>query len=153
MVAYPMRDTKLEIIPLHRDKMVLITSVDHPFVHKKSIHLKDLNGQKFVGFETGTPTRKAVDKLFLDNDIEVDMVMEFDNVETVKRAVEINNGVSLVPSRTVAQEVSAHSIVKIIPVDIELYRPIAAIVKRDKPLSPAMREFIAALKNSGDDEE
>ena len=108
---------------------------------------------KFVGFESGTPTRKAVDKLFLDNDIEVDMVMEFDNVETVKRAVEINNGVSLVPSRTVAQEVSAHSIVKIIPVDIELYRPIAAIVKREKPLSPAMREFIAALKNSGEDEE
>ena len=146
MVAYPVRDAKLETIPLHRDKMLMISSVDHPFAQRKNLKLSDLNGQKFVGFESGTPTRKAVDKLFREMDISVDMVMEFDNVETVKRAVEINNGLSLVPSRTVAQEIDSHSLC-IVPVqDLELCRPLAAIVKKDKPLAPAMREFIAELK-------
>lgn len=148
MVAYPVRDSKLEIIPLHRDKMVMIMSVDHPFAKKKTIRLKELDGQKFVGFETGTPTRKAVDKLFRENGINIRMVMEFDNVETVKRAVEINNGISLVPSRTVTQELSVHSLAVLSLEDVELFRPLAAIVKRDKPLTPAMREFIAALKNT-----
>jgi DNA-binding transcriptional LysR family regulator len=126
--------------------MVLIASEEHPLAKKASVSVKDLNQQKFVAFEAGTPTRKAVDKLFRDNDISVQVVMEFDNVETVKRAVEINNGVSLVPRRTVTQEVNSHSLVVINLKDMELYRPLAAILKKDKALSPALREFIKELK-------
>lgn len=146
MVAYPVRDSKVETIFLHQDLMVLIASEEHPLAKKASVSVRDLNQQKFVAFEAGTPTRKAVDKLFKDNDISVQVVMEFDNVETVKRAVEINNGVSLVPRRTVTQEVNSHSLVVINLKDMELYRPLAAILKKDKALSPALREFIKELK-------
>ena len=86
LVAYPVRDPKLEIIPLRKDKMVLICSPHHPFSKEKSIRLKQLSDQKFVAFEPDIPTRKAIDKILKDQNVHVQNVMEFDNIETVNPA-------------------------------------------------------------------
>src|SRR5574339_354191 len=51
LVAYPSRDAKLEIIPIKKDPLVLICHPQHPFAKQKSIKLKNLSGQKFIGFE------------------------------------------------------------------------------------------------------
>jgi DNA-binding transcriptional LysR family regulator len=58
MVAYPVRDSKVETIFLHQDLMVLIASEEHPLAKKASVSVKDLNQQKFVAFEAGTPLVK-----------------------------------------------------------------------------------------------
>jgi DNA-binding transcriptional LysR family regulator len=87
--------------------------------------------------------------VFKDNSIEVQNVMEFDNIETVKRAVEINAGISIVPQTTVMQEVSKQTLVQVPFEDVELFRPLAAIYKKNKVLSPAMKQFIAILKEDG----
>jgi len=50
-VAYPSRDSKLEIFPLRKDPLVLICHPHHPFAKSKSLKLKSLSGQKFIGFE------------------------------------------------------------------------------------------------------
>ena len=106
LVAYPTKDAKLEIIPLRKDPLVLICHPHHPFAKQKNIKLKSLVGQKFVGFEPDIPTRKALDKILREHGVSVNNVMEFDNIETVKRAVEIDAGVSIVPQGTVTQEVT-----------------------------------------------
>src|SRR3981189_845671 len=51
LVAYPTPDHKLEIFPLGKDPLVLICHPQHPFARSKSIKLKTLSGQKFIGFE------------------------------------------------------------------------------------------------------
>ena len=56
------------------------------------VEVKEMAGQKFIGFDPDIPTRKAVDQIFRDNKLEITPVMEFDNIETVKRAVEICAG-------------------------------------------------------------
>src|SRR6266550_4646058 len=103
LVAYPSRDHKLEVFPLRREPLVLICHPQHPLAKNKSIKLKALSGQKFIGFEPDIPTRKAIDRLLKDNSVQVEHVMEFDNIETVKRAVEIDAGVAIVPQGTVTQ--------------------------------------------------
>jgi DNA-binding transcriptional LysR family regulator len=72
--------------------------------------------------------------------------MEFDNIETVKRAVEIDAGVSIVPQSTILQEVNKQTLAQAEFQDGEFYRPLAAIHKKNKVLSPAMRQFLAILK-------
>jgi len=72
--------------------------------------------------------------------------MEFDNIETVKRAVEIDAGVAIVPQGTVVQEVAKQTLAQTTIEDGEFYRPLAAIYKKNKVLSPAMKEFLANLK-------
>src|SRR6202044_3811948 len=87
LVAYPVRDSKLEIVPLRKEPLILIAHPQHPFAKQKSIKLKALSGQKVISFEPDIPTRKALDKILKEHDVVVNHVMEFDNVETVKRAV------------------------------------------------------------------
>ena len=71
---------------------MLICHPHHPLAKSKSVRLKALNGQKFISFEPDIPTRKALDKILKEHSVHVQHVMEFDNIETVKRAVEIDAG-------------------------------------------------------------
>jgi DNA-binding transcriptional LysR family regulator len=146
LVAYPARDSKLETVALHKDPLVLICHPGHPFARSKNIKLKALSGQKFIGFEPDIPTRKALDRILKDNGVEVQHVMEFDNIETVKRAVEIDAGVSIVPSGTVIQEVAKQTLAQVQLDDGGYFRPLAAIYKKNKVLSPAVKLFLSILK-------
>jgi DNA-binding transcriptional LysR family regulator len=147
LVAYPVRDNKLEIYPLRKDPLVLICHPQHQLAKTKVLRLKNLSGQKFIGFEPDIPTRKALDKILKDHSVHVQHVMEFDNIETVKRAVEIDAGVAIVPQGTVLQEVAKQTLAQVALDDGEFYRPLAAIYKKNKVLSPAMKEFLGVLKS------
>ncbi|MCX6894333.1 MAG: LysR family transcriptional regulator [Verrucomicrobia bacterium] len=147
LVAYPTKDAKVETVQLRKDPLVLICHPSHPFAKNKSIKLKAITGQKFIAFEPDIPTRKALDKILKDFSVEVQTVMEFDNVETVKRAVEINAGISIVPLATIVQEIAKQTLVAVTLEDGDFVRPIAAIYKKNKVLSPAMKQFISLLKD------
>jgi len=147
LVAYPTRDPKIEILPLHKDMLVLICHPQHPFAKSKSVRLNDLGGQKFISFEPDIPTRRAIDKILSEQNVTVQHVMEFDNIETVKRAVEIDAGISIVPHGTILQEISKHTLAEVKIDDAEFFRPLAAIHKKNKVLSPAMKQFLSVLKS------
>jgi DNA-binding transcriptional LysR family regulator len=146
LVAYPNRDNKLDICPLRKDPLVLICHPQHPLAKSKTLRLKTLSGQKFIGFEPDIPTRKALDKILKEHSVRVQHVMESDNIETVKRAVEIDAGVAIVPKGTVLQEVAKQTLAQLTFEDGEFFRPLAAIYKKNKVLSLAMKEFLSVLK-------
>ena len=135
-------------MPLRKEPLVLICHPQHPFTKQKAVKLKSLAGQKVIGFEPDIPTRKALDKILKEYGVEVKHVMEFDNVETVKRAVEIDAGISIVPQGTVIQEINKQTLAAITIEDGEFYRPLAAIYKKNKVLSPAMKQFLSILKDT-----
>lgn len=146
LIAYPTRNSKLEIIPLRKEPLVVICHPQHPFARLKSVKLQSLAEQKIIGFEPDIPTRKALDKILKQHGVEVRHAMEFDNVETVKRAVEIDAGISIVPLGTVTQEINKQTLVALKIEDGEFYRPLAAVYKKNKVLSPAMKQFLGLLK-------
>jgi len=147
LVAYPNRDSKLEVCSLRKDPLVVICHPQHPFAKHKSIRLQALSGQKFISFEPDIPTRKALDRILKEHSVPVQHVMEFDNIETVKRAVEIDAGIAIVPQTTILQEVNKGTLVKVTLEDGEFCRPLAAIYKKNKVLSPAMKQFLAVLRD------
>ena len=152
---YPMRESKLETVSLRKDPLVLICHPQHPFAKAKSVKLKALAGQKFIGFEPDIPTRKALDRILKESDVEVQHVMEFfDNIETVKRAVEIDAGISVVPQGTILQEVAVAN-ARVREVQLEDVRIFSVRSPRstrrswNKVLSPAWwKQFLAILKES-----
>lgn len=146
LVAYPAKDNRLDMVPLRKDPLVMICHPQHALCKLKNIKLKQLAGQNFVNFESDIPTRKALDRLFREAGVHVENVMEFDNIETVKRAVEIDAGVSIVPAVTVTEEIAKGALVAVPFDDPEVCRPIGVIFKKNKVLSPAMKQFIATLK-------
>jgi len=148
LVAYPTKDPKLEVVPLRKDMLVLICQPQHPLAKNKGIKLKEIAGKKFIGFEPDIPTRRAIDRILKEQGVQVQHVMEFDNIETVKRAVEIDAGIAIVPRGTITQEIAKQTLAEVRIEDAEFYRPLAAIHKKNKVLSPAMKQFLAVLKGA-----
>jgi LysR family transcriptional regulator, transcriptional activator of the cysJI operon len=146
LVAFPQKQRTLDVLPFRNDRLVLITSPQHPLAKKAEILVTELAGHRFIGFDPDIPTRKAVDQIFRDHKLEnYEPVMEFDNIETVKRAVEIDHGVAIVPQATVLQEVRAGSLVMLKLKGKEFSRPLAILHRRGRVLTPAMRKFIEIL--------
>ncbi len=145
LVAYPSRDAKLETVNLREDELVLICNPQNPLAKQKSIRLKALDGHKFISFEPDMPTRKALDRALKDQGVSVQHVMQFDNIETLKRAVEIDAGVAIVPKVTVHQELADKTLAAV-ALEGKHVRQLAVIYKKGKVLSPAMKAFIALLK-------
>ncbi|MFM9090343.1 MAG: LysR family transcriptional regulator [Verrucomicrobiota bacterium] len=145
LVAFPVKQRQIEILPVRDDQLVLITHPQHALARRAKVEVKDLAGQRFIGFDPDIPTRKAVDAIFRDHRLELDPVMEFDNIETVKRAVEIDHGVAVVPLATVAQE-QKQGTLAVVPFEgNEFTRPLAILHRRGRVLTPAMKKFIEVL--------
>ena len=146
LVAYPVKHPELEIAPLGKEQLVLICHPQNALASQSSVKLKALAGRKMVSFERDIPTRKATDKLLRQAGVSVEHAMEFDNVETVKRAVEIDSGIAIVPKGSIVQEVQSHTLAAVTLENGRFSRPLAAIYKRSRVLSPAIKQFLACIK-------
>jgi len=151
LVAFPVKNRKLEIIPFKEDHLVLVTSSKHPLAQEKEVELSQLAGQDFVGFDQDIPTRKAIDTIFREAKISLEPVMEFDNIETVKRAIEINAGIAILPARTVQAEVQQGLLSCAQFKNKTFKRPIAIIHRKGRILTPAMKKFIGMLTGTLED--
>ena len=145
LIAFPAPEPKLVIVPFRQDPLILACSPEHPLTKLKVVRLKSLTGQKMVGFEPDIPTRKAVDKILKEHGAKAEYVMQFDNIETVKRAVEIGSGVAILPEETIRGEVATGTLAAV-SLEGNYCRQLAAIYRKGKVLSPAMKRFLALLQ-------
>jgi len=145
LVVYPSQDSQIEIVPLRKSPLVLACSPSHPLAKSRRALFRSLAGQKFVSFEPDLPTRKAIDKLLKEHGVKVTHALEFDNVETLKRAVENGSGIAIIGEETIRQEVADRTLAAV-RLEGTPMRQLGAIYKKGKVLSPAMRAFIELLK-------
>ena len=147
LVAFPVKVRQIEIISFREDKLLLICHPNHPLAKHKEVDVKQLAKHKFIGFDPDIPTRKAIDNIFRDHKFEIEPVMEFDNIETVKRAVEIDAGIAIVPKATVTQEVKQGTLCAIPFKGKGFSRPLALLHRKGRVLAPAMKKFIETLES------
>jgi DNA-binding transcriptional LysR family regulator len=124
---------------------VLVVPPSDPLAKHNKVSVSDLAGLKFVGYERDIATRKASDRILRDHGVKPVYTMEFDNIETIKRAVEIGQGVAIVPRSTVEHETARGSLKMLEFVEGTFTRPLAIIYKRGRELAPAVRKFIDVL--------
>jgi DNA-binding transcriptional LysR family regulator len=148
LVAYPAPRRGLRAFALWNDRLVLVCSPSHTLASRRRISLSALHGEKFIAFSPDLPTRREIDRMLRFEGVKVKLVLEFDNIETVKRAVEIENGVSIVPEKAVRDEVEAGLLATVAFSEPELQRPLGALIRRSARVSPALREFLALLEQA-----
>jgi len=125
--------------------MVLVCSPQHRLASKERVTLEDLHGLEIIGFDPDLEIRQEIDRALTARSVEVRVVMEFDNTETIKRAVEIDAGVSLLPEPTVDREVEGGALVARPLSGIDLKRPIGIIQRRGKELGKTAVKFMQLL--------
>jgi len=146
IVAFPEAKRGLTITQMPENRLVLICPNDHKFAGRAQIKTKDLNGKDFVLFERDVPTRKATDRILKAHGAEITRIAEFDNIETIKRAVEVGFGLAILPYPAVieAERKGLLSVVKL--VEKEWVRPVGVLYRSDRNLSVAAKKFIQLLE-------
>ncbi len=150
ILSYPPVNRALTVLPLREEPMVLVCHPGHRLARRRVATAADLQGERFVAFDPDLAIRKAIDRVLKQAGVKVEVVMAFDNIETIKQAIVIAAGVSILPRPAVAKEVGI-GMLAAMPLAIEgLVRPIAIIHRRGRRLSPTVARFVDLLRRADD---
>jgi DNA-binding transcriptional LysR family regulator len=144
-VSYARSTSKIRAVPWQQEPMRVICAADHPFARYPEIELSQLDGCEIIGFDSSLKVRRAVDSFLVRNGISVDVTMEFDNIDSMIRAVVANNGISILPEATVRKETADGSLRVVACKQMKLARPLGIIIKRAGKLTRAADEFGSML--------
>jgi DNA-binding transcriptional LysR family regulator len=146
LVAVPKKDKRLEVYDFEDEPLVMVCSPKNPLSNEDQIDIHRLQFEKFIAFEKNVPTRTWIDGILERYNVVVRSVMEFDNIETIKRAVEINSGISILPLTAILSELNIGTI-KAIPFTNEKFvRTTGIILRKGKIMGQAGRYFIELLR-------
>ncbi|MFM7185601.1 MAG: LysR family transcriptional regulator [Planctomycetota bacterium] len=151
IVSYPRSTRTLEAEPWRDEPMVLVCAPANPFAGRVQVGLGELHGQRMVAFDSDLVIRHELDRALAAASAEPAVVMEFDNIETIKRAVEIDAGVALLPEPTVGRELAAGTLSAVRLAGDDLVRPLGIIHARGKPLPPTAERFVELLRGHARD--
>ena len=151
IVSYPRSTRTIEAEPWREEPIVLVCAPANAFAGRVQVSLAELHGQRMVGFDQDLVIRHELDRAIAARAAEPVVALAFDNIETIKRAVEIDAGVALLPEPTVGREVAAGTLVAVRIADAELVRPLGIIHARGKPLGPTARRFVELLRGAARD--
>ena len=146
LVAFPAKRPNLIHEIFDEDQLVLICHPKHALAATKRVPLSALKNERFIAFEPDTPTRKMIDRHLRNGRVSVVHSAEFDNIETVKRAVEIESGISIVPANTVRQEVES-GLLSVVEIDApKMSRPLGFIVSKKRTCPVGLKQLMCVMK-------
>jgi len=151
ILSYPPANRSLTILPWRSETMVFVCHPTHRLARRRLIDPADLDGENFVAFEANLRIRTAIDRYLKQHRAQPNIVMEFDNIETIKQAISVGAGGSILPQPTITKEVGARLLAAIPLAGRDLVRPLGIIHRRGKTLAPATARFLELLRNATPD--
>lgn len=146
LVSYPVAKRELAFIPWRKERMAVAVAPTHPLAGKSILQPADLNGQEFVGFDEDLLIRRELDRFFREHGVEVRQVMQFDNIQTIKEAVALGSGISILPERTMQTEIEQGRLVSVPLHAPELLRPVGIVHRKRKKFNLAAQAFLKLLR-------
>lgn len=107
LLTLPIVGADLEVLPVLKEEMVVVTAKNHPLTRTRSVEAHALAAHPLILFESGSNTRAVIDRYFLDRQIAVNVVMETENVEIIKAMVANGIGVTILPYSALAADLRA----------------------------------------------
>jgi len=151
IMSYPPTARGLSIVPLRSEPMAFVCHPNHRLARRRVVMPADLNGETFIAFDAGLTIRKAIDRALRQHNVRVNTVMEFDNIETIKQAIIIAAGVSILPRHTVQKEASIRTLAAVDVAIPDLVRPVGIVHRRHKPLTPTAERFVQMLQEASEE--
>lgn len=149
LVSFPRKMRELAALPWREEEMVLACPPKHPLTRQSAVRPAQLNGERYVAFDKDLDIRRQVDRFLRRQGVAVEVAMQFDNIENIKKAIEVAGGVALLPEPTLRQEVESGRLVARPLAGCRFVRPLAIIHRRQVRPSPAALRFIDLLLGNG----
>ncbi len=152
LISYPKARRGFGVLPWHTERMVLACPPGHRLAGSSEVAGRELDGERFVAFDEALTIRREIDRQLRKHHVNVEVVMTFDNIETIKRAVELQEGISILPEPTFRNEVRAGTLLAIPLSSPTLVRPLGIIHRKSGEITRTARRFIQLIQQNGDPE-
>jgi LysR family transcriptional regulator, transcriptional activator of the cysJI operon len=153
LVSYPQSSREITAIPWRDEEMQVTVAPAHPLAACRAVYPADLNGLDFIAFDEDLSIRREIDRFLRAQNVAVNVVMHFDNIQTIKEAVALGSGVSILPARTMQAEIAQGRLMALRLEAPELARPVGIVHLRRKKLNRAAREFLELALGAGAERE
>jgi DNA-binding transcriptional LysR family regulator len=124
------------------DQLILVVAPAHALARKKSVKLQDLRQEKFILRESGSATQATITSHLQRSNLKVQPIIEMENPESVKKAVQSGLGIAFISLFAVETELKAKSLVAVNVRGVDIRRELKIVHRKDKHLSRAARTFI-----------
>lgn len=156
MMSYPEAGKQLSITPWRDEPFAVAVAPTHPLAGQSAVRADALAGQPMVMPQPGLRVRDEVDRWLASHRVTAEVAVVFDNLESVKRAIEVGEGIGLLPAPTFATETLAGTLVRIDLIDDKdrpepFVRPLGVLHRRGEDLSTSAEHFMTLLKRHADD--
>ncbi len=146
LVSYPESSKEIRVIPWREEEMVVATAPADPLAGREAVDVADLRGRDFIGFDEDLPVAREVKRFLRDHGVDVNVVMHFDNIQTMKEAVALGTGVSILPLRILGPDLEQGRLAAVRIQAPGLSRPLGIIHRRTKKLNRATQAFLELLR-------
>ena len=147
LISYPEARRDITVIPWRREEMVLAVAPSHPLARRgEAIAPSELNGADFISFDDDLPIRRHMDRFLKEHGVEVNIALHFDNIQMIKEAVTHRVGVSIMPVRTMRDDIQQGRLAAVRIADATLFRPLGIIHRKKKRFHRVAQAFLDLLR-------
>jgi DNA-binding transcriptional LysR family regulator len=146
LVSFPESNKEMTAIPWREDRMMVAVAPSHPLASRKVLSLADLAHRDFVAFDDDLRIGREVKRFLRESGAQVNIVMHFDNIQTMKEAVALGSSLSLLPVRVLRNDIEQGRLVAIPLRGCSLVRPMGIIHRRRKKFNRATQTFLELLR-------
>jgi DNA-binding transcriptional LysR family regulator len=126
---HPPEEGLLEVT-VGSDELVLLVPPAHPFARRRQVTMEDVAGERIIAHNDPSPARERVLRLFEERHITLNMVIALPSLDGIKRAVELQLGVALLPRRCAITEIAAGRLMAVPVAGLSRRRVLTLVCRR-----------------------
>ena len=153
VISYDPGDEHLVSQVIYTDRLTFVVSPEHRFANREEISITELDMETFIAHNVLSPYRDFVLREFQRHKVPLNMDVEMPTIETIRRLVQHNEGVSFLPRMCVEQEIQQKLLHEIRVKELNIQRKIRLVYPARRALSHAARAFLEVVKNANPEPE
>ena len=146
ILSFPPAERGLGAITLGSDELVMLMAPSHPLAGRRQVTMSELGEQDVIAHNEASPAREKVLRLFEQRHEKLNITMALPSLDGIKRAVEMNLGVALLPRRCAVTELARGTLVATTVPQLRLPRHLRLIYRQTGELSHAAQQFLAVAR-------
>ena len=146
LVTFPPGERGLLSVPLGVDELVMLTHPRHPLARRRQITMEEFGRQTIIAHNDPSPRRERVLRLFEQKHAPINIQMSLPSLDGIKRAVEMNLGVALLPRRCALSEIARKQLAAVRVPQLRVPRTLRLLYRQTGESSHAASAFLEAAQ-------
>lgn len=146
VISYLPEERELAAVEFFRDVLTFVVWPGHRLSKRREVDISELGEETFVAHIVESPYRQRVIQLFARHRVPLRMDIELPTIESIKRFVEMERGVAIVPRMCVEGEIARGDLRPVRLRQLHIDRRLYLVYRLDRPLNAAAQALVDLIR-------